>query len=189
MLENPPIETKENIPIQETVRAALFYKGNFLLMEKAGDSKNPGAVEFPGGKIDEIEGGQASVDEQIAALRQEVVEEAGIDIAGLVPEKVDEFENYFEVETGSGIKSFKRKVHLYLVRLPDDIDISVTYGKTLDNEGQSEDKHAGFHWVSEKTLKTYATQLFANPYTNTKQRPLARNSRNISNLLSRINNN
>ena len=176
-------ERKEQVPIVETVRGALFHRGKFLMLEKDADSNNPRALEFSGGKIDNIAGKIATPAEQQQALIAEVVQETKIDINKITPKKVDEFDNYFEVKKPDGTKKqYKRKTHLFLVRLPDDQEVIVSVGGEKNEEGKSEDKHAGYKWVSPQELVTLVTTLEEGKDTKL----VNKNSRRIKKLLESI---
>jgi len=176
-------EKKEQVPVVETVRGALYHRGKFLMLKKDIGSNNPGAFEFSGGKIDDIAGNVSTPEEQAKALVEEVVQETKIDIQNITPEKVDEFENYFEVQKEDGAKKqYKRKTHLFLIRLPDDQEVVVSVGGEKNAEGTSEDKHAGYQWVSPQELVTLVTTL----EKENKTKLVNKNSRRIKKLLESI---
>ncbi len=181
------LETKESFPTIETVRAALFYRGNFLTLQKSADSKNPDAIEFPGGKIDEIKGSSPTLEEQKRALILEVQQETGIEIDNLPIEKIDNFEYYFETIDKAGIKKKnKRNVHLFLVRIPDSNNVVLKINETLNSEGQSEDKHKDFNWVTPSELVDSATKLKKNLETKEVVYQLTKNSRHIKKILTAV---
>ncbi|MEK7088702.1 MAG: NUDIX hydrolase, partial [Patescibacteria group bacterium] len=141
------VENKEELPIVETVRAALFYRGKFLLLQKAVNSKNPGALEFPGGKIDEIKEKDSTVEEQLKATIKEVQEETGLDVENLPIEKIESFESYFETTGKDGVLlKFKRITHLFLIRLPDTEEINLRINETKNEKEESEDNHKDSRW-------------------------------------------
>ena len=180
-------ENQEIIPVIETVRAAVFYRGKFLVLRKDKSSRNAGALEFPGGKIDEIVGKTSTVEEQQQATIAEVQEETGIDIAKLPMEKIENFALYYEaVEHDGTKKKYKRLVHLFLIRLPDDENVVLKINETKDPEGQPEDKHEDCTWVSPSELVDSGTLLSENPYTQKKIYPLTQNSRHIKKLLAAV---
>ena len=177
-------ENKEKLPIVETVRAALFYRGKFLLLRKTADSKNSEALEFPGGKIDETKEKNSTVEEQIKATIKEVQEETGLTIENLPMEKVESFESYFEFTGKDSITlKFKRITHLFLIRLPDAEEINLKINETKNEKGESEDKHKDCRWVSSDELVNSAISFEENPYTGKQFHPLSRNSRHIKKLL------
>ncbi len=177
-------ENKEKLPIVETVRAALLYRGKFLLLEKSADSKNPGALEFPGGKIDDIKGKDSTLEEQVLSVTKEVEEETGISVSNLPAEKIESFESYFESVSKDGdIKKFKRITHLFLIKLIDDNEIELKVNQTKNEKGESEDNHKGFKWVLPEELVNMAVSLEDNPDTGKHFHPLSRNSRHIKKLL------
>jgi 8-oxo-dGTP pyrophosphatase MutT (NUDIX family) len=177
------VENKERL-IVETVRAALFYRGKFLLLQKTADSKNPGALEFPGGKIDEIKEKDSSVEEQIKTTIKEVQEETGLNVEKLPIEKIESFGSYFETtgKDGTTLK-FKRITHLFLIRLPDTEKINLKINETKNEKGESEDNHKDYSWVSPDELVNSAISLEENPDTGKQFHPLSRNSRHIKKLL------
>ncbi len=177
-------ENKETSPTIETVRAALFYKGKFLLLQKSADSKNPGTLEFPGGKIDEIQEKASTSEEQMQSTIKEVQEETGIEIDKLPMEKIESFESYFETTDKDGIVlKFKRITHLFLIRLPDTQEINLKINETKNEKGESEDNHMGYKWVLPDELINSTVSLKKNPYTGKILHPSSRNSRHIKKLL------
>ena len=178
------VENKEELPIVETVRAALFYRGKFLLLQKAVNSKNPGALEFPGGKIDEIKEKDSTVEEQLKATIKEVQEETGLDVENLPIEKIESFESYFETTGKDGVLlKFKRITHLFLIRLPDTEEINLRINETKNEKEESEDNHKDSRWVSPDELVNSAVSLEENPDTGKQFHSLSRNSRHIKKLL------
>jgi 8-oxo-dGTP pyrophosphatase MutT (NUDIX family) len=178
------IENKEQLPVIETVRAVLFYREKFLLLQKTADSKNPGALEFPGGKIDEIKEKDSTTEEQMNAITKEVQEETGLTIENLPMEKIESFESYFEVRGKDGaILKFKRITHLYLIRLPDSEEVNLKINETKNEKGESEDNHEDYKWVSPDELVNSAISFEENPNTKKQFHPLSRNSRYIKKLL------
>jgi len=181
------LENREKPPVVETVRGALFYKGKFLILEKDASSKNPAAVEFAGGKIDDIKNKISTEEEQIKALNAEVIQETGIDISKLSPEKIDEFEIFFEVIDKDNIKKpYRRLVHLFLTRIPDSQDIQIKVNETKNENGGSEDKHAGYKWITPDELIKATTSLEENKITGEKNYPLSRSSRHIKKLIEKV---
>jgi 8-oxo-dGTP pyrophosphatase MutT (NUDIX family) len=180
-------ENKEKPPLIETVRGALFYKGKFLILEKDADSKNPKAMEFAGGKIDDIKNKISTDEEQIKALKDEVFQETRIDISKLSPEKIDDFEIFFETTDKDNIKKqYRRLVHLFLTRIPDTEEIEIKVNETKNEEGGSEDKHASYKWVTPEELIKDAISLEENKITGEKNYPLSRNSRHIKKLIEKV---
>lgn len=177
------IENKESVPTVETVRAAVFYRGKFLVLQKDKNSKNPGALEFPGGKIDVIEGDESTLDEQKESVLSEVKQETKIDIDQMPIEEIDNYGTYFEVLINGLITKHKRIVHLFLVRIPDEQEIYPKVNETKNEAGESEDKHKGYIWVSPEELISSTTLLKENPDTGEQAYLLARNSRHIKKLL------
>lgn len=147
MSESSPIREVENQPPVETVRCIIEnMNGKILLLQKAPDSKASNLFEFPGGKIDDIAGNMSTPDEQLRAVTNEVLEETGIDLSDNTPQKLDEFEYDFSAKG----KNYKRRVHMFHLRLHSDHEIAIN--TTADDEGQSEDKHAQSVWVTRDEL-------------------------------------
>ena len=181
------VESKETIPTKETVRAAIFHNGKFLLLKKSIDSKNPGGLEFPGGKIDETKGSVSSPEEQEQTIVKEIQEETGISVDKNILKKVKDFKNYFEVVGKDGVtKKNKRLIHLFFVNIPDEQKISLKINETKNEKGESEDKHKSFEWVSPDELIKLATSLKENLDTGEQAYLLSRNSRAIKELLKEI---
>ncbi len=186
-------ENRERVPVVETVRVALFHRGKFLILQKTTDSKNPDALEFPGGKIDEIANNTSNEEEQVHTAYKELQEETGVDaknIKGAKIEKVESFEVNFEVPDKSNPsinKRYKRIVHLYLIRIPDEEEIKTEINKITNTEGLSEDNHKDSKWFSPEELITNATKIPDKETNPTRTIPLARNSRHIRTLLEKIN--
>ncbi len=201
-------ENKENIKVVETVRVALYHKGEFLLLQKTANSKNPGALEFPGGKVEPIKGDKSTEEEQIDAAMKEVEEETGLDIQNLKKEKIKkdkdkDFVVYFQVPDKDNpkiINKYKRIVYLFLVRLPDNTNRDlITVNRTKNEQGGSEDNHEKAVWVNADTLIKSATVLIEKPNKKNDTEeivdknipevekslfyPLARNSRYLKELL------
>ena len=180
------LENNEVLPIIETVRAALFYRGKFLILQKTIDSKNPGGLEFPGGKIDNIKNIKSTIEEQEEAVREEIRQETGINISNLLMEKVQDFGTYFETQDKDGNKKKnKRQVHLFLVRIPDSYEFSIKVNQTRNEKGESEDKHQDYVWVSPDELINSAINLKENSKIGKATYPLTRNSRPIKELLKK----
>lgn len=186
-------ENKERVPVVETVRVALFHRDKFLILQKTTDSKNPDALEFPGGKIDEIANNSSNEEEQKDAAYKELLEETGVDaenIKGAKIEKVESFEVYFETidkENPQTTKRYKRLVHLYLIQIPNEEELTVKTNETKNEEGASEDKHKEeFAWLTPEELITNATKIPDEDTSPTRTIPLARNSRHIKKLLQAI---
>jgi|GEM_PF-4379841 len=181
------LENKESEPIIETVRAALFYQGKFLLLQKAADSKNPEALEFPGGKIDNIQNKNSTEEEQIQAVIEEVRQETGIDLSHLTLEKVDEVKVYFEAKDEIGEKkSHRRRVHLFLVQIPENQQLNLVVNQTINADGATEDKHKTYEWVTPEELIGKVTILEKNSVNGVQSYPMARNSRHIKKLLQKV---
>ncbi len=166
------------------MRAALFYRGQLLLLEKDGTSRIPGSLEFPGGKIDAQVGDIPTLEEQERALITEVVEETGIDIAGLHLEKVDTFNMLFEDMVGRSKNVRRSRVRLFLVRIPDAVELSIVVNQTKNAHGEPEDKHVGYRWVTPEELAKLAVSMIDNVHTKKRTRPLPRNTRHVRELLA-----
>lgn len=181
------LENQEAVPVVETVRVALFHRGKFLILEKDASSRNPGALEFPGGGIDNIKGKTSTEQEQKQTVIEEVQQETGINVEELPIEKVESFGIYYEALEKNGVKKkYRRLIHLFLVRLPDIEDIITKVNKTIDAEGELEDKHENYKWVLPEELINSATSLRENPHTREKVYPLTQNSRHIKELLKTV---
>ncbi len=178
-------ENKESIPIIETSRVALYYRGKFLLLEKSKGSKNPGALEFPGGKIDEIKNQNSTIEEQMESAIREVEEETKIDIKDIPLEKIESYETYFEAKRKDGTtKRSKRIIHLFLAKLNDEKEYDLKVDQMKDENGKSEDNHQGYRWVTPEELVDSAVTLEKNEVTEKQFHPLSRNSRYIKKLLT-----
>ena len=180
-------ENQEDVPVVETVRAALFHRGKFLILQKDKTARNAGALEFPGGKVDKISGTTSTAEEQKQATMEEVQEETGISIKNFPIEEIDKFSLYFEATEKDGAKKkYRRLVHLFLIRLPDEQEFTLKINETKNAQGESEDKHADYRWVSPEDLVESATVLKENPETKEKVYPLTQNSRHIKKLLKAV---
>jgi 8-oxo-dGTP pyrophosphatase MutT (NUDIX family) len=136
--------TEVPVNAAETVRCEIRDAvGRILLLEKHSASKNPGMFEFPGGKIDAARGGRSTAAEQRATIIREVQEETGLEISDVPVEKVESFSYNFE----AGGVSYVRDVHLFRAQVPAG-DRPVEINRTTTADGESEDKHAGFRWVT-----------------------------------------
>lgn len=168
------------------MRAALFHKGKLLLLQKDETSRIPGSLEFPGGKIDVQAGRNPTLEEQVQALIQEVGEETEIDISGMPLEKVDEFNMLFENRVGRKTEVRRSKVRLFLVRVPDEAGFSIQVNQMKNANGDPEDKHSGYRWVTPEELAALAVSVADNPHTKKRTRPLARNTRHVRKLLDAL---
>ncbi len=131
-----------------------------LFLQKSPESKNPFALEFPGGKMWDNLWQRlvyffkktfcgSAYEEQIQQVLREVYEETGIKLA---KKDVRFLGNY-------KYKNPKTKqntvVHLFFVVLTKQVKLSVN--KTLNEKGETEDKHMGAKWMNlkhfEKLLK------------------------------------
>lgn len=176
-------EKQEREPEIENVRVALFHKGKFLVLEKSANSKNPNALEFPGGKVDHMEGETSTMEEQKDAAMREIQEETHIDVSRFPMEHVEDYSVYFETQKQDGSrKPHRRRVHLFFIRIPDEEEIGVTIDTLKNVEGMSEDKHSGYYWLTPEELAAKATQLEGNETTGEKTYPLTRNSRRLTKL-------
>ncbi len=181
------LENQEEVPIIETVRTALFHNGKFLILQKDETSRNAGNFEFPGGKIDEIKGKDSTLEEQKLAVTTEIEQETGIDVHNLPVEKIEDFGLFYEATEKDGKKKkYKRKVHLFLIRIPDKETPTLRINETKDAEGESEDRHEKYMWVSPDELVERATVLKENPHTKEKVYPLTPHSRHIKKLLTAV---
>ncbi len=132
----------------ETVRCILQrHNGDILLLQKSPDSKAASLYELPGGKIDAISARISTLREQTQSTVQEVFEETDIDLSSHPPKKTEEITYAFEHKG----KLYRRRVHMFHVVLAVDDD-AVVIGKTVNADGEPEDKHARFVWVSEREL-------------------------------------
>ncbi len=135
----------------ETVRAILKKpSGEVLLLQKGKDSKIPDMYEFPGGKIEVIQGEKATLEEQQATVLQEVLEETGINVESGTLHKVDQFTHTFV----NGQTRYDREIAVFVVSVPG--DVAVVVNRTLKESGEPEDKHQGFLWVSQDELQAMA---------------------------------
>ena len=171
----------------ETIRVALLYKGKFLVLEKDVNSKNPSAIEFPGGKISKTGNKHSTLEEQKNAVIIEVREETKIDVKNLKIHKVEEYEIFFEVMKNNLKKKYKRLVHLFLIIISDREIVTVKVNETINEKGESEDKHIDFKWISPEELIESCTKLTINKTTGERFYSLSRNSRRIKKLLQIIN--
>ena len=181
------LEAREKLPLVETVRGAIFYHGKFLLLQKSKDSKSPGSLEFPGGKIDKAldkKDADSNEEEQEEALNKEVSEETGLDIKNLKKEKIETFKTYFEATAKDGQKKqFRRMVHLFLIHIEDTEEVSLTVGETLNHTGEPEDNHSTHIWLSPEEL--IKATIF-NKDKSEDNHSLLRNSRHIRKLLEKL---
>jgi mutator protein MutT len=120
--------------------------GDVLLLRKSDDSKAAGLLEFPGGKID-------PGTDPLEAVIREVREETGIDLSASPPVACDEYRYRFE-HAGT---THHRRVHVFLAELAADPG-EVVVNRTRDADGGSEDKHAGYVWVSRERLAAVKAQ-------------------------------
>ena len=158
-----------------------------MVLQKDADSKNPDALEFPGGKIDDIKSTASTPEERQRTAVEEVRQETGIDVSRFPIETVENFTTFFEVIDKTGIKKkYKRLVHLFLIRLPDTEEFVPLINQTETPLGQSEDKHKNYKWLPPSELIDSVLELKENGETGERLRPLARNSRHIKKLLSII---
>ncbi len=157
------------------------------MLEKDISSRNPGVLEFPGGKIDEIKEKTSTEQEQRQTAITEVQQETGISVDKLSIEKIESFRIYYEALEKSGFKKkYRRLIHLFLVRLPDTENVNPEVNKTMDAEGKPEDKHKNYKWLLPNELVNSVTILQENPYTKEKVYPLTQNSRHIKKLLQAV---
>ncbi len=177
---------KTNLTV-ETIRVALLYRGKFLVLQKDVNSKNPSAIEFPGGKIKQTNNKPSLLKDQKNAVITEVEEETKIDVKNLKIEKVEEYEIFFEVIKYNVKKQYKRLVHLFLINIPNREKITVKVNQTKNEKGESEDKHTDFKWISPDELIESCTKLTINQTTGERFYSLSRNSRRIKKLLQIIN--
>lgn len=177
------LEVKEELRPVETVRVALFHRGKFLVLKKSSESKTPQALEFPGGKIDEIAGTVPTLEEQERTAVIEIQQETGLDISQFPLEKIDDFEIFFETIEGGIKNKHKRNIHLFLVRLPEIMNFIPQVNQTRNEQGGFEDNHESYAWTSSNELIKSVTLLEENPITKEKKYPLSKNSRHIKKLL------
>lgn len=128
----------------ETVRCIIRRGSEVLMLKKSKKSSLASeAYEFPGGNIDDIQGSTATEEEQIVAVKKEVLEETGIDLGDNIPKKVDEFDYEFRGKW----EVLKRKVHLFIV------DLDAGQEQTISVGGIESDFHEKAVWVSIEELK------------------------------------
>lgn len=130
----------------ETVRCEIQdANGRILLLLKDRNSKNPGMYEFPGGKIDSIQGMRSTEDEQRESAIREVLEETGLDISEVPLVKKGSY-NYSYVVAG---KQEERNVHLLRAQLQlPNRNYIISVNQTKKANGKPEDNHAGYRWVT-----------------------------------------
>lgn len=147
----------------ETVRCAIFRKnkkGNLevLVLQKAPDSKNPHALEFPGGKLFDSTFMQWIYKLcpfkgyfQKKQVQREVFEETGL----MLPLKKI---HYLESKTyKNSATKVKTMVYEYFTMLETQ-SLKLEINKTLDHNGNSEDKHSGFFWINLNKFRVFCSQ-------------------------------
>ncbi len=127
----------------ETVRCIIRQGDKILLLQKNKNALAPEKFEFPGGNIDSIAGDMSTLEEQTNSVQTEIGEEAGLDISGIQAIKVDQFDYEFQGKW----EMLKRKVHLFLVDLPESFDMQVQTGWV------ESDFHKGAVWVKIDKLR------------------------------------
>lgn len=138
------VSERKTINCAETVRCKIINKhGKILLLKKGLNSKNPGKYEFPGGQIDTIIGDSSTKQEQEAAVIREIYEETRLNISNLPIIKKQSFKYNFDL---NGIR-YSRVVHLFQAKLLLENN-NIQINQTSNSNGQSEDKHDEFTWVT-----------------------------------------
>lgn len=132
----------------ETVRCIIKKGDRILLLQKNKGSMAPEMYEFPGGNIDSISGDESTLEEQVRSVIMEVDEETGLDIRELKIVNVDQFDYEFKGKQ----EILKRRVHLFLVNLPENSDSNAQTGRI------KEDFHKGSDWVTVEQLKDLKRQ-------------------------------
>lgn len=195
-LPTPEIIITEKEPIPQmniTTRSVILTKDNYiLLLEKSSDSKNPGALEHPGGNIDKNiltahDKNQLLIDE----AKREITEETSVFIdehCRIIPvnkpqQDINSSTNYFEYSYQYNHKIKNTGVYCYLVNLPFDhkeLTRQIAINKTKNTLGISEDKHQSFKLL---TLDEYNALLNQNDKND--KNFLANNSKiNINHVLT-----
>jgi 8-oxo-dGTP pyrophosphatase MutT (NUDIX family) len=126
----------------DTVRGVLWNGDRFLLLQKAPDSKYPYKWELPGGKIDGVSYGMATLFQQHQTLRIEVPQETCIDISDIQLGMPASHSYSFDVD---GVH-YDRIVNTYQIRLPER-EYPVKINTTRRADGELEDKHMAYRWV------------------------------------------
>lgn len=120
----------------DTARIIILQKGKLLLLQKSAESKNPNMWEFPGGKVEKGES-------LIEAAVKEVEEETTIRLVESQLEKLDYELSYSFEHNG---QKLERNVFYFKVNIGDEIEVQIN--NKLNEDGQPEDKHADFKWMS-----------------------------------------
>ena len=159
---------KEKLPDFNIVtRSILISNDGYILLLVKGGVKNPGALEFPGGKIDKnilaLEANKKHK-ELISETKREINEETHFEISDikLLPITAhkniackyrigDNENNYYEYEYTLNNKIIRTGVYLYATVLDknkEEIINSIKVDQTKNAQGTSEDKHLGFKFLS-----------------------------------------
>lgn len=133
--------------MKSTVRCIVVYQKNILFLQKSKDANMPYAYELPGGKVDSIE-----IDDQILKLaaQREVFEETNIylnleELIYIPDDKITTF--------NLRGKTVQRKIYYFAVNLYQEPDVQVN--RTLNANGEPEDKHLSFRWINEPELEDF----------------------------------
>lgn len=179
---SPEQESKPKFNI--TTRTVVLTQDNYiLLLEKSADSKNPGALEHPGGNIDDINilSHQNKNYLLTQEAKREIIEETSIPLntqhnfQPIINPKNNSHDNYFEYTYSYKGQHRKTGVYCYVTRLPinhNELIQQIKINTQISNIGEAEDKHQSFELFS---IEDYH-KLFTNHDHNNKNF-LANNSK------------
>ena len=137
----------------ETVRCIILNEfGQVLMLEKVSDDGSPTTFELPGGKIDEQKGPFSTLDEQMSAVRREVLEETGLNIETAVLHRLQDYVYEFENRG----RSFRRRVHMFQASVPH-TDVFVL-NQSVNQRGELEFEHLRAAWLSKEELNELRQQ-------------------------------
>ncbi len=124
----------------KTVRCIVFFQDRILMLKKSLDSNNPGAWEFPGGKIEKDLDSEDYLRE--SAVR-ELKEETGINID---QSNLHRIANSQKITFEYKGKTKAREIFYFSLILK--IKPAVILSSLLNSYGESEDKHDDFDWFT-----------------------------------------
>lgn len=129
--------------VVHTVRIILVYQNKILFLRKSQNSKNPGAFEFPGGKIDDT-------DDALSTVAKELYEETGISIEPSDAKSLGITKQY-NFRSNDSQQLNHRSVEYFYVLLSKSFDIR------LNN---TEDKHDQFLWIEISEVQNFFKHNF-----------------------------
>lgn len=129
--------------VVNTVRIIVVYQNKILFLRKSQNSKNPGAFEFPGGKID-------NTDDALSTVVKELYEETGISIDLDIVKALDITKKY-NFRSNDSDQLNQRFVEYFYVLLNNYFDIKLN---------QEEDKHDYSLWVDVNEIQEFFDSNF-----------------------------